>query len=351
MTARVYLRDRLPAILIRAGAHLLTAIFLLAFRVPSQAVAAAILLPLCGAAAAEFREFRRRKRFYDRLRDNDEGLERKYLLSETLPDPDFAEGRILKETLCGAGKSMADEAAACRGDVCAFREYIELWVHEIKLPLAAMRLLCCNSGCTRCGEQMTRMEDCVENVLFYARSGSPEKDYVIGPVSLKRVFSDAAQRHREELLSRGVIIRTEGLDTAVFTDAKWLAWILGQLMSNSMKYFSPEKDRVPEITVTAEELPDRTVLRFRDNGIGIPARDLPYIFEKTFTGQNGRARPGSTGMGLYVAKKLCARLGHGMEAASEEGKYTEIRLLFGRSDYTAPRSPENAPRPSNLSEM
>lgn len=351
MTARAFLRDRLPAILIRAFAHLLTVIFLLAFRIPHQALAAAILLPLCGTVPAELWEYRRRKRFYDRLRNNAEGLERKYLLSETLPDPDFAEGRILKETLRDAGKSMAEEAAECRRDADAFREYIELWVHEIKLPLAAMRLLCYNGGCGRCGEQMNRMDDCVENVLFYARSGSPEKDYVIGPVSLKRVFSDTAQRHREELQSRGVSIRTEGLDTAVYTDAKWLAWILGQLMSNSMKYFSPEKDREPQIIVSAEELPDRTVLRFRDNGIGIPARDLPYIFEKSFTGQNGRARPGSTGMGLYVAKKLCARLGHGMEAESEEGKYTEIRLLFGKSGYTAPLSAENAPRDPNLSEM
>lgn len=349
MTARTYLRDRLPSLLIRAAAHLLTVIFLLAFRIPAQAAAAAVLLPIAGTVLAELREYRVRKRFYDRARTNLDAIGKKYLLSETLPEADFAEGRILAEILSEAGKSMADEAGACRRDADAFREYIELWVHEIKLPLAAMRLLCYNSGCGRCGEQLNRMDDCVENVLYYARSGSPEKDFVIGPVSLKRIFSETAQRHREELTARGVSIRTEGLDTDVYTDAKWLAWILGQLMGNSMKYFSP--DREPELSVSAEVLPDRTVLRFRDNGIGIPARDLPYVFDKSFTGQNGRIRPGSTGMGLYVAKKLCLRLGHGLEAESEEGRFAEIRLIFGVNDYAAVLARGSAAPSPNLTDL
>lgn len=331
MSARDYLRDRLPSLLIRAGAHLLVLVFLMAFRVPSQAAAAAVLIPLFGAVSAELLEYRRRRRFYGRLRTNLDGLDRKYLLSETLPEPDFAEARILSEILCETGRSMCGETAACRRESADFREYIETWVHEIKLPLAAMELIRHNRGCGVCGEQLDRMEDCVENVLYYARSGSPEKDYLFTQTSLRRVFSDAALRHRAELLERGVSIRTEGLDVTVTTDAKWLTWILGQLLSNSMKYLSSERE--PEIAVTAEDKGDRVILCFRDNGIGIPASDLPHIFDKSFTGKNGRTRPGATGMGLYVAKKLCARLGHGMEAESAEGEYTELRLSFGRDGW------------------
>ena len=95
-----------------------------------------------------------------------------------------------------------------------------------------------------------------------------------------------------------------------------------------MKYISEERE--PEIHIYAEEKDDRTVLHFRDNGIGIPENDLPYIFEKSFTGENGRSHAKSTGMGLYIVKQLCDKLGHGIEASSIRGAYTEIRIIFGR---------------------
>ena len=110
------------------------------------------------------------------------------------------------------------------------------------------------------------------------------------------------------------------------TDGKWLSFILGQLMSNSLKYESTE------ISVTGEDFPDRTVLRFRDNGIGIPESDLPHIFEKSFTGENGRTHTKSTGMGLYIVKKLCDRLGHAVEVSSVQGEFTEIAIAFGKNE-------------------
>ena len=163
-------------------------------------------------------------------------------------------------------------------------------------------------------------------MLYYARSGSAEKDYIIKPVSLKRTFADAALRSREELQERGISLRTEGLDTEVVTDGKWLTFIFGQLMAKSMKY------RAEEIFVSAQVLPDRTELRFRDDGCGIAESELPYIFERSFTGSNGRTQAKSTGMGLYIVRKLCRKLGHGISASSEQGKFTEICMTFGRND-------------------
>ena len=326
MKAKEYIRDRTVPWLIRCGAWVLALVFLFAFRVPVEAAAAVSVLLLLGAAGAEVWLCLRKKRFYNGLLANLEGLDQKYLLPEMLEEPDFAEGQIVYEVLRETDKSMCERIAEYRRENADFREYIELWVHEIKLPLASLRLMCHNDGQEKYAEQLRRVDDCVENVLYYARSGSAEKDYLIKPVSLSRAFADIAVRSRSELLQRGISLRTENLGVSVLTDGKWLGFMLGQLMGNSMKYGAKE------IAVTAEDFPDRTVLRFRDDGIGICESDLPYIFEKSFTGENGRAQGRATGMGLYLVKKLCGKLGHSVTANSEKGKYTEIVLTFGKNE-------------------
>lgn len=332
MKAKVYIRDRTVPWLIRCGAWALSLVFLFAFRVPAEAAVIVSVLLLLGAVGAEVLIWLRKKRFYDGLLSNLDRLDQKYLLPEMIGEPDFAEGRVVCEILRETDKSMCERIAAYRRENADFREYIELWVHEIKLPVAALGLMCHNDGAAKYAAQLRRVDDCVENVLYYTRSGSAEKDYLIKPVSLSRAFADIAVRSREELLRRGISIRTENLGLSVMTDGKWLGFILGQLMSNSVKYGAKE------IAVTAEDFPDRTVLRFRDDGAGISESDLPYIFEKSFTGENGRVWGRSTGMGLYLVKKLCGKLGHGVTANSEKGKYTEIVLTFGKNEmYRMPQ--------------
>ena len=186
--------------------------------------------------------------------------------------------------------------------------------------------MCHNDGNKKYSDKLKRIDDYIENVLYYARSKNAEKDYIIKPVSLKRVFADIAIKNREELQERNIALHTEKLDVNVMTDGKWLGFILGQLMGNGMKYDASE------IIVMAEDFPDKTVLHFRDNGIGIPESDLPYIFEKSFTGENGRTHRKSTGMGLYIVKKLCDKLGHSVSASSVQGDFTEIIITFGKND-------------------
>lgn len=166
-------------------------------------------------------------------------------------------------------------------------------------------------------------------MLFYSRSNSAEKDFIFKEVSLKRAFTDVALKYREEIQGHDISLETEGLDVRVTTDSKWITYILSQLMSNSIKYASPERDSV--IRVWAEELPDRTVLHFRDNGIGISEADLPRIFEKSFTGENGHSESKATGMGLYLVSKLCGKLGHDIKAESVKDEYTEIQISFGKN--------------------
>ncbi|MBQ9898086.1 MAG: sensor histidine kinase [Ruminococcus sp.] len=334
MRMRDILRDRLPAVLITFGAWLLITAFMVAFHTGSALIVTFSCVYFISALCRFLWDILRRKRFYDDLAEGSRQLDRKYLISEVIEEPDFLEGRLTCEALREAGRSMYEDVAALSRENAAFREFIEMWVHEIKLPVAALQLMCHNDDNARYAEQLRRIDDYIETVLYYARSGSDGKDYIIKETPLDRVFADTAVRHRAELQLRDVEIRTEGLGTTVMSDSKWLGYILGQLMGNSLKYLSP--DREPEICVRAEVLPDRTLLHFRDNGVGIPAGDLPYIFDKSFTGENGRTYSGATGMGLYIVKKLCGRLGHGISADSVPGEYTEITLSFGNNDLFRP---------------
>ena len=246
-----HLKDRLTAYLIYGISWVLVLIFMAAFRISFQAIAIVSLILLLAVIAAELWGYFRKKGYYDKLLHCLDELDKKYLLSEMTEKPDFLDGRILYEIMQETNKSMCEHIAEYRRENKEFREYIELWVHEIKLPVASVQLMCHNDGNAKYAEQLRRIDNYIENVLYYARSGNAEKDYIIKPVSLKRAFADIAVKNREELQERSITLRTEGLDVNVMTDGKWLGFILGQLMGNSMKYDAAE------ISVTAEDLQDK----------------------------------------------------------------------------------------------
>lgn len=326
-----FLKDRIIIYLLYAVAEMLLLIFMSAFAIDFQVIMIFTVICLLAVISVEIWEFIRRRSYYAKLMHCLHELDKKYLISEMIDPPDFYDGKVLYEALRESNKSMCEHIAEYRRNHIEFREYIELWVHEIKLPVASLQLMCHNDGNMKYSEQLRRIDDDIENVLYYARSENAEKDYIIKEVTVKRIFADIAIKNREELQQRNVTIRTNNLDINVMTDGKWLAYILGQLMGNSMKYFSPERE--PEIWIGMEDTENQQILHFRDNGIGIPASDLPYIFEKSFTGENGRMHAKSTGMGLYIIKKLCDRLGHHVSAQSVQGEFTEIQIVFGKNNF------------------
>ena len=329
-----YLRDRVLAYIFWCICLIVTIIFLRAFKVHVQAILVVAVIDIMAVTFHEVWNLGRKKKFYACMEESVTGLDKKYLLPEMLPEPRFYEGRLMCDALYQSDKSMTETVNEYRQQTVDFREYIEMWVHEAKIPISAIKLMNHNSpGGTqdKMNVQLKRMDDCIDNVLFYARSESAEKDYIIKESSLKKIFSNVAVRNREALQLIGGGIQAGDLDIRVLTDSKWLEFILGQLMANSIKYAS--KDRPLTICIYAEENDKETILHFRDNGIGIPEADLPYIFEKSFTGQNGRSEAKSTGMGLYIVKTLCDRLGHGIKVSSTKDKYTEVEILFAKHDF------------------
>jgi signal transduction histidine kinase len=328
-----HLKDKIYLFIIEAVALTVAVIFLAAFKVRWEVFTALAVVFLLACVTAELYDLSRKKKFYDFLYNALDGLDKKYLLTEMLPEADFLEGELLKDVLLSCSKSMAENVAFYRIRNKEFREYIEMWVHEAKLPVATLELICRNNPDIkdRISGQLKKLDEYIENVLYYARSENADKDYIIKETPLNRAFANAAVKNREALLANGAELETQGLDITVLTDGKWLEFIFGQLISNSLKYKA--EDRPLKISVTAEPHEDSVVLLFKDNGSGIPAEDLPYVFEKSFTGANGHRHPGSTGMGLYIVKSLCNRLGHSLTVRSEQGAFTEFIFTFSKNNH------------------
>ncbi len=255
------------------------------------------------------------------------GLDKKYLFSECVPPArDLYEDKLL-EMLRRSGRSMIGAVSDAQAAQREYQEYVESWVHEIKTPITAARLICRNAGGEirkKLSHELGQMEAHVERALFYARAESPEQDFLIRQTSLETIAAEAIEQHRSLLIQSGVRIETQGLEQTVYTDGKWACFLLGQLLQNAVRYRNPE----PVIVLAAKPLGRQVQLTVSDNGLGIPAQELPRIFDRGFTGSNGRARGGSTGMGLYLCRKLAAMLEIRLEARSLEGQGTAVILTF-----------------------
>lgn len=272
-------------------------------------------------------DYRRKAAFYNRLWERLDSLEEKYLVVEMLKEPQFLEGRLLYQSYMEILKSMNDAIARHERVNGEFRQYAEAWIHEIKIPIASARLILHNSPgeiSRKLKEQLTRIDGDVEQVLYYIRSEVPQNDYSIGRHSLREIVEEAVRENKDSLILNRFSVNIEIGAEAVYTDRKWLSFVLGQIISNAVKYAGEAGRR---ICFRAEK--DGTCVRLQaeDSGIGIVPEDLPRIFEKSFTGTNGR-RTVATGMGLYICRKLCEELGHRIAAESEPGRYTRIILEF-----------------------
>ena len=257
-------------------------------------------------------------------------LDHKTMIADMLEKPDFFEGRLLYDTLEICNKSMNDEILKYKTEAAGYREYIEMWIHEVKTPLAAAKLILENHpGDTSkmLDEELGQINYYLEQALYYARSNSVEKDYLVKEIDLKEIVQNSIKANARILINQKIKIQMENLDQEVFTDEKWILFILNQIISNSIKY----KKENAQIAFSAEETKNQIFLKIKDNGIGISTKDLPRITEKGYTGVTGRNYQKSTGMGLYLCKKLCEKLQLSFNIESEEGKYTTVIIGFPRN--------------------
>ena len=329
-----YLLDKTPQIVISIIGYVITIFLLNAFKVGNDLKIAITIIFIIVVLLNIFIEYFRKHKFYINLLNILETLDKKYLILEMINKPNFYEGEIFYQTLYEINKSMIENVKEYNLSITDFKEYVEMWIHEVKIPISSLTLLNHNHQNQldkRYIEQIRRLDNYIDQILYYVRSENAEKDYIIKEKDLREIIKNVALKNKDDLLENNVRIDVDIHNEKVLTDAKWLEFILNQIINNSIKYKKNNVDSY--IKITSEEDKNQIYLSIYDNGIGIPEKDISRVFDKSFTGENGRTLAKSTGMGLYIAKKLCNKLGHKIIIESKIQEYTKVTIIFSKNDF------------------
>lgn len=266
-------------------------------------------------------------------------VEEQAQLPEAADDVEMLYHRLLENQ--SIARCESESSAAIRQS--QMRDYYSMWVHQIKTPISAMKLLLeaeweelgqlmCDDEQSQCllsdnmdsfEDELFRIEEYVGMALQYQRVSSTENDFVLEKVSVDGVIRDTIKKYAKIMIRRHIGMNYSGTVQEVYTDGKWLAFILEQLLSNAIKY-TPQG----VVTIETAEEKDRFFITIKDTGIGIKAEDLPRVFEKGYTGYNGHADKKATGIGLYLCRQMADKLGHTIRMESEIGKGTKVWIGF-----------------------
>ena len=328
MNLRDFIKERIVFIIINSLILLFTAILLMVLKVDSFAILFIVIINGAGILIYHIFDYLRKKQYYNEIKENMESLDKKYLISEVIEEGTFTESKLIYDVICKSNKAMNDEIGEFKRGINDYREYIELWVHEIKTPIATCKLLIENNESPlteSIGEEVCKLENYIDQALFYTRSNTLEKDYIIKEMSLSSCVNKVLNNNADSLIKKRVKISLGDLEKRVYSDSKWIEFILGQIISNSIKYMNKEHK---ELKIYCNENSKYVILNIEDNGAGISEKDISRVFDKGFTGENGRKFGKSTGIGLYLCKKLCKKLGLDITLISEEGKFTRVSIIF-----------------------
>lgn len=266
-------------------------------------------------------------------------VEEQAQLPEATDDVEMLYHRLLENQ--SIARNESESSAAIRQS--QMRDYYSMWVHQIKTPISAMKLLLeaereelgqlmCDDEQSQCllsdnmdsfEDELFRIEEYVSMALQYQRVSSTENDFVLEKVSVDGVIRDTIKKYAKIMIRRHIGINYSGTGQEVYTDGKWLAFMLEQILSNAIKY-TPQG----VVTIETAEEKDRFFITIKDTGIGIKAEDLPRVFEKGYTGYNGHADKKATGIGLYLCRQMADKLGHTIRMESEIGKGTKVWIGF-----------------------
>lgn len=271
--------------------------------------------------------------FYKAMASCIDSLEKKYIICELISRPNFIEGQIVYDGLRQINQNMMDEIKKYRRSVRDYKEYIEMWVHEIKTPVTNALLLTTNHPnevTASIEEEIEKIESYIEQTLYYSKMNLVEKDYIITKVSLDEIVKKAVKHNKKALIGNHIQIKLHDLEAEVSTDAKWISFVLNQIITNCIKY---RKEKYPSIEFYAEQQSQRITLHIVDNGIGIKESELEKVIQKGFVGSNGRKKEASTGMGLYICNTLLQKMHHNLSLLSREGRYTEVIITFPNTNF------------------
>ncbi|HDR3890480.1 TPA: sensor histidine kinase [Bacillus cereus] len=272
------------------------------------------------------------KAYYDEVDSILENLDKKYLLPEVIKEAHFIHGEKLNHILKPVSRDMHENVKYYKDMQADYREYIETWVHEIKTPIASTKLIIENNQnelTNKIDLQIDRIEGFVEQVLYYSRSNNVSKDYIIKPIHLNDAVRNVVKRNYRDFIHKKIKLDIKNINEIVYSDGKWLEFMLNQIIGNAVKYANSE---TPMISIYSVKKANSVVLTIEDNGVGIVDKDINRVFEKGFTGENGRRFSKSTGMGLYLCEKLCSKLGIKIIIDSKVNIGTKVTFIIPLSD-------------------
>ena len=327
-----------------------------------------VLMMLAIAGAVNYLRVASFLRSLERIAQQTKDVPAAHAAIELLERPDFYEGELAYNALRTIVLGSQRQTAEAQAQMNQYRDYIETWVHEIKTPLAAARLMLQNeptSYARGLQAELSRTEELAEQALYLARSTSVEKDYVICQTSLTTVVNTAIKSRMHTLIAAGMHVDTSDVvaqDLQVACDSKWLVFIIGQLIDNVVRYRKEQSQSAdmqeaatqsasaqgastqdasaqdagaqnstcaPTVRFSARICNDNTAyeridLHIWDNGCGIAPEDISRVFDRGFTGQNGRKHARSTGIGLYLVAQLCCKMGQTVTLTSLQGEWTDV---------------------------
>jgi len=331
MTARAFLKDKIYIFVLNLSCAIVSCLFLGFARIGRDEL---VLLLICWALILIFYlliAYVKLKKRCSKLNTIMESLDKKYLLPNVLDKPSTVLEQEYFNIMKRSMKSMTEQVSQAERKQTEYQQFIEQWVHEIKRPITASKLICENNKndyTRKLISQIEEMERQVERVLYYARLGHVEKDYIISETALDDIVEEALAKNKQLLIQNNVRVDTSCLHYRVYSDKKWIVFILNQIIINCIQY---RKDN-SQITIMASEEGRNIKLSVKDNGIGIKESEISRIFQHGFTGSNGRNAKNSTGIGLYLCKELSEKLGITISAKSNLNAYTEMVLLFPKDN-------------------
>ncbi|MCY6485804.1 sensor histidine kinase [Clostridium aestuarii] len=274
-------------------------------------------------------EYMFRKRYYETIKliikDQKENI------INSLPEPKFYEQNLYNKLLENIYEEQNIKIEKLYEDKRDNLEFITSWVHEVKTPIAVSRLIIENSIdkpkeviLDSLEDEIDKIDNYVEQTLYYSRTDAFSKDYFIKEVDLEKLIKEIIKKHAKMFINKRIGIDIKDMSLTTTTDKKWLIFIINQVLSNSLKYTA----QGGRIKIIGEKDKKEKRLVIEDDGMGIKQEDIGRVFNKGFTGSNGRENYKSTGMGLYLAKKLARKLGHNITIESTYGEYTRVVIHF-----------------------
>lgn len=233
-----------------------------------------------------FTFYLKRKKYYDNFLNNLNLLDKKYLILETLEEPEFLDGKFFYDALYKIDKSMMENINNYRNETENFKEYVEMWIHEIKIPIAGLMLMYHNNKTVNKNflDQLNSLDNLTDQILYYVRSNYAEKDFLIKEASIDKIINEVLLKNKDSILENHIDVTVDVKNIKVLTDSKWLVFILNQIINNSIKYC--DNNRKSYIMFYIEDNEKETTLHIKDNGIGVNASDLKqflinHLLEKT----------------------------------------------------------------------